>query len=157
MSTPTQAKLSAFHVFKQNDGEVTKAYYAELNALGPAGQVAVALFRAQKRSSAAKTYRRGRWRGAAYDVKAWSMSEAVRLLTAHGRSLGIRWGWKEDPSVLFGNDPAWVLYCDLPTGQVSFHNPTCGAGPVYVGEWDGERGASVARICKWCDMVAGFE
>ena len=124
---------SAIEVFKQNNGDVTKAYYASLSQLGPEGEVAVALFRAQKRSTAAKSYRKGKFRHAAYDVKNWSMSEVARLLSAHASALGIQWGWKRD-----ADTPGyeWVLYVDLPTGQVSFHSASRMNGPDYLGEWD---------------------
>jgi hypothetical protein len=113
--------VTAAGVLAQNDGEVTRAYYAELTACGIEGEIAVALFRAQKRSSRAKEYRRGKWRRAAYDVKSWSMSELCRLLIAHGAAFEIKFGWKRDPKVQLGYDPSWVLYVDLPEGQVSFH------------------------------------
>jgi len=142
----------AFDILNQNNGDVTKDYYAKLNALGVEGQIAVAVFRAQKRSSRAKDYRRGKYRRAAYDVKSWSMGELCRLLTEHGEALGIRYGWKKDPAVVFGEDPSWVLYIDLWCGQVSFHSPQRMAGPDYPGEWCGEH-ASAERICKFCDRV----
>jgi hypothetical protein len=139
----------AIDVFLQNDGEVTKAYYAELNALGPAGQIAVALFRCQKRSTAAKRYRGGRFRRAAYDVKNWSLGELCRLLIAHAAALGITFGWKKDPDQPFY---PWVLYIELPQGQVSFHSPDRGAGPEFRCVWDGLK-ASQDRILEFCDAV----
>ena len=45
--------MEAKRIFDGNDGEATKAYYGRMNDLGPYGQLAVALFRAQKRSTAA--------------------------------------------------------------------------------------------------------
>lgn len=139
--------MKAAEVFKQNNGDVTKAYYAEMNSRGTTGQLAVALFRAQKRSSAAKTYRGGRYRHAAYDVKNWSLGEICRLAMLDG---SVKWGWKKDPYT-----PAfeWVLYVDLPAGQVSFHSASRLDGPDYVGEWDGIRGASADRIIAFCDSV----
>ena len=141
--------LHSLEVFKQNDGEVTKAFYGEMNALGPMGQIAVALFRAQKRSSAAKQYRRGRFKHAAYDVKNWSISELCKLLTEHAGQCGIRWGWKQDP-----NTPGfeWVLYVDLPTGQASFHSAVRGTGLEYAGEWDGKH-TSADAIIGFCEKV----
>lgn len=142
---------TAAEIFHQNDGDVTKNYYAEMNAKGLEGQLAVALFRAQKRSTAAKKYRRGKFRHSAYDVKNWSLSEVCRILTAMDDSLAApRWGWKRDP-----NTPGfeWVLYCDLPTGQCSFHSAERLNGPDYRGEWDGGRG-SERNICEYCDMIA---
>lgn len=142
---------SALEVFKQNDGEVTKAYYAEMNALGPLAQIAVCLFRAQKRSSRAKDYR---FRRAAYDVKAWSLQELCRMLNIHGGSTGIVWGWKEDPNVLFGDEPSQCLYVDLPgIGQCSFHNPIRLGGPEYLGEWSGVHNSD-SVIIRFCDHVA---
>lgn len=140
-------------IMNQNDGEVTKNFYQKLNGLGAAGQIATALFRAQKRSSRAKDYRRGKFRRAAYDVKSWSMSEACRLLNMHAFPMNIKWGWKEDPAVIFGERASWVLYVDLPSGQVSFHNPERGPGPDYRGEWDGCKGLSAERIALFCAEV----
>jgi hypothetical protein len=40
----------------------------------------------------------------------------------------------------------WVVYFDLPTGQVSFHSVTRGMGPDYSAPWDGSRNASALRI-----------
>ncbi len=81
--------MHARQVFHQNDGGITKAYYADLNGRGPLGEIAVALFRAQKRSSRAKDYRGRKYRNAAYDVKAWSMGELCRLLATHGEALAV--------------------------------------------------------------------
>lgn len=138
---------SAFEVFKQNDGEVTKAWYADMSALGFKGQLAVALFRAQKRSSAAKKYRGRKFTQAAYDVKNWSLSEVCRILS--GEDHEFRWGWKRDK-----NTPGfeWVLYVDLPTGQCSFHSADRLTGPSYTGQWDGIR-ASAERILNFCQSV----
>lgn len=146
--------LDAKSVFYQNDGEVTKRYYAELGARGPMGEIAVALFRAQKRSSRAKDYKRGKFRRAAYDVKSWSMGELCRLLAKYGEALGFKWGWQADPNVVFGNTPSWVLYVDLPGHeQVSFHSPDRMSGPDYLGKWDGVRGASEGRVIRFCSSV----
>lgn len=145
--------MTASEVFNQQDGEVTKSYYAELSKRGPLGEIAVALFRAQKRSSRAKDYRRGKWRRAAYDVKQWSLSEVCRLLAEHGARFGFRYGWKEDASVVFGERASYVLYVDIPqVGQCSFHSPDRGGGPDYAGEWDREH-ASADRIIVFCDSV----
>ncbi len=105
----------ASRVFNQNDGEVTKAYYVELNSKGLNGQLGVALFRAQKRSTAAKKYRGRKYRSAAYDVKNWSLSEVCRILdTMTAFEMAPKWGWKRDPGT---PGYEWVLYVDLPTGQ----------------------------------------
>lgn len=144
--------MNAIEVFKQQDGKITKSYYATLDAKGPAGQIATALFRAQKRSTAAKRYRGRRFRSEAYSVKSWSMDELCRLLTLHGTALGIRWGWKEDWETVFGENCSYVLYVDIPFGQVSFHSPQRGIGPDYRGEWDKSK-ESLSRTLAFCDGV----
>ena len=140
--------MNAHDIFYQNDGDVTKNYYAELSKRLPLGPIAVALFRAQKRSSRAKDYRRGKWKRAAYDVKNWSIGELCRLLTEHGK---INFGWQLDPAT---PGYGWVLYVDLPFGhgQCSFHNSHRGTGPDYKGRWDGAH-LSAERIMKFCDQV----
>jgi hypothetical protein len=121
-----------------------------MNAKGIQGQFAVALFRAQKRSSAAKKYHKGAWRRDAYDVKNWSLSEICRILhTMSAFEMAPRWGWKKDPGTI-GYE--WVLYVDLPTGQCSFHSADRLNGPDYTGDWDGAR-MSAERICRYCDLV----
>ena len=60
---------AATEIFTQQNGDVTKAYYAAMNANGLPGQLAVALFRAQKRSTAAKRYKGRRFTQDAYSVK----------------------------------------------------------------------------------------
>ena len=148
--------MTALEVMNQKDGKVTKAWYAEMNSRGPAGQLAVALFRAQKRSSAAKHYRGGRFRRAAYDVKNWSLSEVCRILTAYPE-LRLRWGWKTDAAMEARSDPHdQVLYVELPQGQVSFHSSERLGGPDYPGDWDGVH-ASAERIIAYCDAVAAIE
>jgi hypothetical protein len=143
--------MTAAEVFNGSDGEVTKSYYAKLEERGPIGQIAMNLFRAQKCSTRAKVYSR-RYRGSAYDRKNWSMQNLCSILNEHGAARGIFFGWKRDPSC-----PGfeWVLYIDLPHGQVSFHSPNRGAGPDYPGEFDGEH-KSEERILAFCDNVMGI-
>jgi hypothetical protein len=141
--------MKAIDIFTQNDGSITKQYYNELNALGPGGQLAVALFRAQKRSTAAKNYGRSRYRGAAYDVKNWSLSEICRILLTYPE-LGLQWGWQYDSATPNFHH---VLYVETPCGQCSFHSPTRGQGPKFEGKWDAAR-ASVDSILEYCDKVS---
>jgi hypothetical protein len=142
--------IQAQKVFNQNDGDVTKSYYATMNAKGLLGQLAVALFRAQKRSTAAKKYRGKKFRHAAYDVKNWSLSEVCRIMNSlNAFGYEFKWGWGKDP-----NTPGfpWVLYVEIPTGQVSFHSPDRLNGPDYPKGWDGI-GASEPRILAFCDSL----
>jgi hypothetical protein len=155
--------MKAKEAFDQNNGEVTRQYYRDLNAKGIYGELGVALFRAQKRSMAAKKYRGKRISAAAYEVKNWSMNEIVRLLKTE--LMPCRWGWGEDPTTV---GYPWVLYVDLVLeewegnvvtrrvfGQVSFHSAERLAGPDYCGGWDGSK-ASTERILAFCDAAMGL-
>lgn len=134
-------------VYAGSDGAATRALYGRLEALGPAGAIAMNLFRAQKNSARAKVYRGRGYRDAAYDRKGWALDNLAAILAEHGAACGIAWGWGRDPEQPVHDV---VLYVDLPTGQVSFHTATRGQGPDYPGQWDGVRDASPGRICSWC-------
>lgn len=140
-------------IYEGSDGDKTRALYARLQQAGGAGCLAVDVFRATKASARAKVYRGGGFKGKAYERKQWSMNNLCDGLTLHARLEGIRWGWKADPAQEFY---PWVLYVELPTGQVSFHSPTRGIGPDYEGEWDGVRDVAPVRIAKWiARLLAG--
>jgi hypothetical protein len=146
--------MKALDVYGGSDGKLTTRYYEELQARGPVGVIALNLFRAQKCSSRAKVYRggirgKGSYKGMAYDRKNWSMGNLCTALAAHADALGIRWGWKPDGAQEYHS---WVLYVDLPMGQVSFHAASRGTGPDYAGDWDGQH-ASADRILTFCDGV----
>jgi hypothetical protein len=87
----------------------------------------------------------------AYGKKQWSMDKLCSVLFDHSKALGINWGWKRDDNA--GGFHDWVLYVDLPTGQVSYHTSARGMGPDYSGEWDGVRGESNERLIKWVDTI----
>jgi hypothetical protein len=142
-------------IYDGSDGQATRELYVRLCELGPAGLVAMNLFRACKCSGRAKVYRggirgAGSFRSMAYERKQWSMNNACKVLSEHAKSLGISWGWKDDPAQEFHR---WVLYVDLPTGQVSFHTDRRGEGPDYAGEWDQVRDASPSRIIEFTQQV----
>lgn len=125
--------MNVLQIYAGSDGEATRALYAKLESFGPLGVVAVNLFRAQKCSARAKVYRGRGYRGAAYDRKDWSLKNLCATLAAHAAELGIVWGWKEDAAQSFHR---WVLYVDLPTGQVSFHAERPHSAERYAGDWD---------------------
>jgi hypothetical protein len=139
--------MNAMDVYLGSDGKATTALYAELEQRGPLGIVAVNLFRAQKCSSRAKSYRRGGFRRDAYDRKNWSIAKLSNALLKCG--LGWRWGWKEDAAQQIY---PWVLYVELPTGQVSFHAAARGVGPDYPGEWD-RQPLSAERVIRFVDSL----
>lgn len=150
------------HVYKSSDGAMTKQLYALLAKRGAAGEVAVELFRAQKCSERAKKYRGGirgvgSFKAMAYERKGWALHNlCTTLLTGAAGSrieraveLNISFGWKEDPRESFAR---WVLYVELPNGQVSFHSPVRHDGPDFKGEWDGQH-LSCERVLAFCDAV----
>lgn len=145
-------------VYEGSDGDATKALYQRLGAIGLVGQVAVNLFRAQKASARAKVYRggergRGSYRRMAYDRKGWALDQLCDALDAHQDAHGLVWGWGIDPKQEVHRH---VLYIELPTGQVSFHSGERGRGPAYPGDWDGARGMSPARVCRFvADLLRG--
>ena len=140
-------------IYAGSNGDATKALYDRLTLRGPAGVVAVNLFRASKCSVRAKLYRPGRGhRTAAYDRKQWSIDNLVAALQGQASALGLVWGWAVDPDQAYHRH---VLYIDLPTGQVSFHSEKRGDGPDYPAKWDGMRGASPGRIIRWVADVLG--
>ncbi len=145
--------MNVRHIYEGSDGEATRALYARLEKLGPAGVIALNLFRASKCSARAKVYRggngRGSFRGMAYDRKNWSLKNLCEALERHGDELGIRWGWKEDPAQAFHR---WVLYVELPTGQVSYHADGPMGGRRFVGEWDGFRD-SAGRVLLYASSL----
>lgn len=140
-------------VYNGTNGDATKELYGRLEKIGPNGCVAMNLFRACKTSDAAKRYK-GRYVQAAYDRKQWSMGNLCTILQKNGSGLAIDWGWNIDKQQLDRGSPHHhVLYVEIPTGQVSFHNGSRGDGPEYPKPWDGIRGASVDRICRWTASV----
>ena len=149
--------MKAIDVYNGSDGDLTKRYYEELQKRGPLGMIAMNLFRAQKCSARAKVYRggirgQGSYRGMAYERKEYAIEMLCAKLAADDGELGIIFGWKRDPNVILKGDEAWVLYVDLPVGQVSFHSPCRFAGPDYAGDWDGQY-ASGDRVLAFCDQV----
>lgn len=143
------------NVYSGSDADATRALYARLERLGPAGTIAVNLLRAQKNSARAKVYRggergRGSYRSMAYERKQWAMGQLTKALSDHGQACGITWGWGIDQAQEYHNV---VLYVDLPTGQVSFHTDRREVGPDYAGKWDGVRGVSPERVCSFAAQL----
>jgi hypothetical protein len=146
--------MKAIEVFAGSNGAMTRKYYSRLSLGGPIGEIAMNLFRAQKCSTRAKKYHGGirgvgSFSNLSYDKKAWSLEELCRILGHHSEQFHIGYGWKLDASQ---PRATWVLYGDLPQGQVSFHSTARYAGPDYAGDWDHQR-ASEMRILAFCDSV----
>ena len=94
--------MTVHEIYIGSDGDATKALYERLATLGPAGVVALNLFRAVKCSTRAKKYSR-RFKGEAYDRKNWSLANLCQELAKSADALGIVWGWKIDPEQDFHN------------------------------------------------------
>lgn len=140
----------AMDVYTGSNGDKTRAFYQRLSECGPRGHIAMNVFRACKTSERAKNYR-GRYSGAGYDTKQWSMENICKILTDNPGMFV--WGWQHDPATTAFE---WVLYVELPTGQVSFHTSYRIQGPDYPGRWDGVRLDAPRRICLFCaDVLDG--
>lgn len=140
--------MTVLEVYEGSNGQATQDLYARLEKLGPAGVVALNLFRAQKASARAKVYRR-RFKGVAYDKKNWSMKLLCDALGVSAAELGIEFGWSEDSAQEFHK---WVLYVDLPMGQVSFHSASALSPERYEKPWDGSKD-SASRIIRFVESV----
>jgi uncharacterized protein (DUF3820 family) len=142
--------MNVLGVYNASDADATRLLYARLEAIGPVGAIAMNLIRASKCSGRAKQYRRRIHSREAYDRKQWSLGNVCQALQEHATGLGIVWGWGEDRST---PGFSWVLYVEIPTGQVSFHSRVRGDGPDYPGEWDRQREASYERIVRWTQGI----
>lgn len=142
----------AHEVYSDNNGERTLALYRHLESLGMHGQLAKHLFRAHKTSGRAKVYRGGGFKGMAYGRKGESLDAVSRTLTTPEMVGLYVWGWKTDPKQ---HRHSWVLYVELPTGQVSFHAERRGIGPDFPGDWDGQHGVGDLRICRFIGTLHG--
>lgn len=146
--------MNVHAIYEGSDGEATRALYVRLTEMGPAGVVALNLFRAQKCSARAKVYRggnrHGSYKGQAYGRKEYSLRELCAALEQHGADLQIAWGWKEDPAQEFHR---WVLYVELPSGQVSFHAATAIGQRRFAGEWDRSHNSASRIVCHVASLL----
>jgi hypothetical protein len=154
---PAAALGELLAIYTGSDGEATKALYARLEPLGPAGIVAVNLFRACKASERAKKYRggergRGSFKAIAYEKKEFSIDNLCQVLDEHAAALGVHWGWGFDDKQPYHRH---VIYVEIPTGQVSFHTSFRRLGPNFDGKWDGIVGVAPQRICGWIAVLLG--
>lgn len=137
-------------IYHGSNGDATRMLYRDLEQFGPMGVIATNLFRACKCSERAKAYRKGPGhKTEAYARKDWSIQNLATALAASDAH-GLTWGWAIDDDLAARLDPHHhILYVDLPTGQVSFHNGQRYAGPDYAGAWDGQANVAAHRICRF--------
>lgn len=140
-------------IYEGSNGDATRALYKKLEELGPAGVIALNLFRACKCSERAKVYRGKKYHDAAYDRKQWSLDNLCKALTENAKTFDIKWGWGLDKQT---EKYPHVVYIETPTGQVNFHNVSRGIGPDFDGQWDRVVKQAPARISQWCsDLLTG--
>lgn len=150
----TDAYTDILLIFHGSSGDATSALYRRLEACGPAGVLAVNLFRACKTSGRAKQYRRRGHKHESYGRKEWSLGNAARILLDHAKTFGLTWGWGVDEKQTYHRH---VLYVDLPTGQVSFHMAARGVGPDHPTGWDGVKDMAPSRVCTYAAQVLAGE
>jgi hypothetical protein len=135
------------------------------------GQLALTLYEAQQASDRAKAraasglhfddyddrsrysaanYRRSR---RAIDSDYWQKGLAIDKACELAPQAGVVFGWREDRTCKVA---PWVVYFELPSGQVSFHSSQRGAGPDYAGAWDGTC-ATRTRIRALIDQLTQRE
>jgi hypothetical protein len=138
------SKMTAKEAFDTSDAADFRGFAKLLEEVGALGKIAADLLRCQKSSTRAKLYGRSEYRTFSYERKETHLARlCVQLATA-----GLTWGWQEDKS----SHVPWILYVDLPNGQVSFHCYERFTGPEYPGKWD-EQHASEVRVIGFADWV----
>lgn len=150
--------MNAAEVFNGSDAALTRRYHAALLERGAIGKIAMHLLRAQKASLRAKKYHggipgKGSYSKMAYDRKCESLRELSLILIDHAEAYHIRWGWGTDDKQAHAR---YVLYIELPMGQVSYHSPTQFSGPKFEGGWDGMN-ASQQRVLAFCEHVMAMQ
>lgn len=148
--------MNAQAAYEATDYSETRSYLRALANAGRLGRIAAALFAAMRASTDAKTERRLA-KGdplaeitvsrAGYARKRLAMQKVCELL-AHNAA-GLAWGWGNDRRQA---DCPFVLFVDLPQGQVSFHTPEKLMGPEYAGRWD-RACQNRERVLAFCDAL----
>ena len=132
----TASAITVREAYYGSSSGASKSVCSRLGKQGRCGRIAAELFRIQKTSSRAKEYlgRVSSWsysrsyRDLAYDRKNEILERLCDLLYAD--SCGLGWGWGMDTSQWHAK---YVLYLDLPQGQVSFHSKKRYLGDDYLG------------------------
>lgn len=142
--------LRAIDAFNTMDMETTTQYQNELYCRGPEGQLAFGLFRAQKRSTKAKGYRKGSHRASSYAAKNDALKYVDAVLTRWGDELVASWGWKMDPYQEKHNQ---VLYVDFGCGyQCSFHSEVRHSRKEFDSDWNSSS-SSINTVTSYCDQI----
>lgn len=141
--------------FCTSNAPLSRQLCKDLDAMGPMGQLASLLFKAEKASKQANSYSgkapvsQRPYGDYSKDRMKGMLEKAIGLLDAHAKDLGIPWGWSKDDAP---GKPPWILCIGLPTGVVTFRMPERRLGPDYgPGAEDGCRNSN--RISDFCEGV----
>lgn len=150
----------------ENLNRVSEAFYTsspplsrrlcqDVDSMGPMGQLASLLFKAQKANMQAKSYRgtapvsRQPYGDYSKERMTQMLKEVIRLLDVHAKAMDISWGWSKDDAP---GKPPWILCIGLPTGLVTFRMRERRLGSDYgLGAEDGCRNPD--RITEFCAGV----
>ena len=138
--------------FSTSSPQLSRRLCQDLDSMGPMGQLASLLFKAEKASKQAKSYSgkepvsRRAYGDYSNDRMTKMLNEAIQLLDAHAKDMDVSWGWSEND---VPGSPPWLLCIDLPTGLVTFGMEWRRLGSDYgLGAEDGCRNPD--RIIGLC-------
>ena len=106
--------------FSTSNAPSSRGPCRDLDSMGPMGQLASLLFKAEKASKQANSYSgeapvsQQPYGDYSKDRMKGMLMEVIRLLDVHANDLEIYWGWKANEKP---NSPPWALCMDLPIGQ----------------------------------------
>ena len=138
--------------FSTSSPQLSRRLCQDLDSMGPMGQLASLLFKAEKANKQAKSYSgrepvsRRPYGDYSNDRMTIMLKEAIQLLDAHAKDMDVSWGWSKSD---VPDAPPWVLCVDLPTGLVTFSMEKRRLGPDYgLGAEDERRNSD--RIIEFC-------
>ena len=126
--------------------------------MGPMGQLASLLFKAEKANMQTKNYlgkapvSQRPYRDNTNERLQEMLDRVASLLDAHARGMDISWGWSKDDAP---DKPLWILCVDLPTGLVTYRLPYRHLGPDYKMATDSDSYNS-DRITEFCAGVMEY-
>lgn len=120
--------------FSTSSPQLSRRLCKDLDSMGPLGQLASRLFKAEKASKQAKSYSgrepvsRRPYGDYSNDRMTIMLKEAIQLLDAHAKDMDVSWGWSKDDAP---DKPPWILCVDLPTGLATFRMRERRIGPDF--------------------------
>ena len=144
--------------FSTSNAPLSRRLCNDLDSMGPMGQLASLLFKAEKARKQANSYSgeapvsRRQYRDYSQDRLREMLIKTVCLLDAHAKAMGVDWGWRIDDK---SDSPTWLLCIELPTGQVTYRLSGRCMGPEYElgSEGDSRNSDRITRLCA--DVLDG--